>query len=677
MIFLQPSLLWGLFAAGVPVLVHLLNRLRYRSVKWAAIMFLLSANRSSTRHARLRQYLILLLRTLVILFIVAALSRPLTGGWLGNLLAGPPDTVIVLLDRSASMETVDPRVQKSRRAQALEIFSEAGQGSARSSRFVFIENALLRPQELAGLEVLGDLNMASATDTASDIPAMIRTAFEYMTDNRTGRTEIWIASDLQKTNWKPGNRQWSAIPPLIAGLPQDVTVRLLAMRDVSPPDTGISLIRTRKTRLPDSLHLEVTAGLFTSESPGRSFPVTTTFDGARSQNEISIQGRSTRRTSKLEIPPGGNEPGWGMMEVPPDANLRNNACYFVYGAPVETHSAVFAESAETGALLAIAAAPDPETFGHSSELITRPEAGKTDWSKASTAAWQGKPPAAETADSLCAFVEAGGTLLLMPPSDPAGDRSFCGLTWLDVNTVPETDPFRVVFWEERSGPLSSTSEGESLPLGKIRIYRRAAVETVAVDAGVDETAAPSSPFWHVLARYSDGAPFLLRRNIGSGAVFACTTLPIPEWSDLHLSPVFLPMTQRIIARGARRLSNARTLRCGRALAEGQYSEWECLTNPAADPRWEAGVYRHGVRLIALNRPRDEDDPAILEEEEAVSLFGEVNVRLYRGKTIEKTRGLHTELWPYLLGAALLCLAAESALLLFTRGKHRKERWEKP
>ena len=63
-------MLAGLPVVLLPVLIHLLNRLRYRSVRWAAMMFLISATRSSTRRAKIRQYLILLFRTLIVLFLV-------------------------------------------------------------------------------------------------------------------------------------------------------------------------------------------------------------------------------------------------------------------------------------------------------------------------------------------------------------------------------------------------------------------------------------------------------------------------------------------------------------------------------------------------------------------------------------------------------------------------------
>src|SRR5579862_3944892 len=79
MTFLQPFILWGLPAALLPLVIHLLNRMRYRSVHWAAMSFLISANRASTRHAKLRQILILCCRVLALLLLVLFVARRLAG----------------------------------------------------------------------------------------------------------------------------------------------------------------------------------------------------------------------------------------------------------------------------------------------------------------------------------------------------------------------------------------------------------------------------------------------------------------------------------------------------------------------------------------------------------------------------------------------------------------------
>ena len=88
MTFLQPILLYALPLILLPVLIHLLNRLRHRTQQWGAMRFLVAASRSSVNRARLKQFLILLFRTLAVLMLILFLARPLTGGWMGWALLG-------------------------------------------------------------------------------------------------------------------------------------------------------------------------------------------------------------------------------------------------------------------------------------------------------------------------------------------------------------------------------------------------------------------------------------------------------------------------------------------------------------------------------------------------------------------------------------------------------------
>src|SRR5262245_26455570 len=104
MSFLQPFLLVALPLVSLPIIIHLINQRRYQTINWAAMMFLLAANRMSRGYARLRQWLILAFRMLVIAALVFAVSRPLASGWIGFAAGGRADTTIVLLDRSPSMQ---------------------------------------------------------------------------------------------------------------------------------------------------------------------------------------------------------------------------------------------------------------------------------------------------------------------------------------------------------------------------------------------------------------------------------------------------------------------------------------------------------------------------------------------------------------------------------------------
>src|SRR3954462_3183898 len=60
-------------AASVPVIIHLLNRRRYRVVEWAAMRFLLAARRQNVRRLRVEQLLLLAVRTLLVVLLAAAM----------------------------------------------------------------------------------------------------------------------------------------------------------------------------------------------------------------------------------------------------------------------------------------------------------------------------------------------------------------------------------------------------------------------------------------------------------------------------------------------------------------------------------------------------------------------------------------------------------------------------
>lgn len=61
-------------AASIPVIIHLLNRRRFRIVTWAAMRFLLMAQKQNTRRMRLEQLILLAVRMLIVLLIVLAMA---------------------------------------------------------------------------------------------------------------------------------------------------------------------------------------------------------------------------------------------------------------------------------------------------------------------------------------------------------------------------------------------------------------------------------------------------------------------------------------------------------------------------------------------------------------------------------------------------------------------------
>jgi len=104
--FAHPALLGGLALASLPIIIHLLNRRRFKMLEWAAMDFLLKAAVRNRKRVRLENLLLLLLRTLVVLLLIFAVARPFTQSQdvLASLFGSEGQTErIILLDDSHSM----------------------------------------------------------------------------------------------------------------------------------------------------------------------------------------------------------------------------------------------------------------------------------------------------------------------------------------------------------------------------------------------------------------------------------------------------------------------------------------------------------------------------------------------------------------------------------------------
>ncbi len=115
--FLNPLFLFGLGAAAVPILIHLFTRRRPREVKFPSLEFLAEVNQSEIRRLKLKQWLLLLLRTLAIAALALGMARPALRGTAGAGRAA--STVVALVDVSGSMGAIGasgrPLVAEARR----------------------------------------------------------------------------------------------------------------------------------------------------------------------------------------------------------------------------------------------------------------------------------------------------------------------------------------------------------------------------------------------------------------------------------------------------------------------------------------------------------------------------------------------------------------------------------
>src|SRR5579864_1442895 len=103
-LFLHPEfLIPGAALLAAPVIIHFINRMRFRRVKWAAMEFLLASQQRNRRRLLLEQILLLLLRLLVVAAMVMLVARLLVDPARFSLFQRQKTHHLVLLDDSGSM----------------------------------------------------------------------------------------------------------------------------------------------------------------------------------------------------------------------------------------------------------------------------------------------------------------------------------------------------------------------------------------------------------------------------------------------------------------------------------------------------------------------------------------------------------------------------------------------
>ncbi|MCH5377738.1 MAG: BatA domain-containing protein, partial [Planctomycetes bacterium] len=259
MSFLQPVMLFALPIIALPIIIHLINQYRYRTIEWAAMYFLLAANKMSRGYARIRQWLILLLRTLAIAGLIFAISRPLASGWMRLAAPGTIDTSFILLDRSPSMQQRGTRAGQTKLDSACQQLVQSLK-LLKSNRWILIDSANNVPIELQSPEDLETMLETEPVSASADIPAMLETVHNYLRDNRPSRSEVWLCSDLRDHDWDHESSRWEVLRSAFLESPFPIRFHLLAYGKSDPDNRSIRLssAQVHETSVGKELRLSLT-----------------------------------------------------------------------------------------------------------------------------------------------------------------------------------------------------------------------------------------------------------------------------------------------------------------------------------------------------------------------------------------------------------------------------------
>ena len=221
-----PSVLWwGLPVAAAPLLIHLINLLRHRTVDWSAMEFLLASQRKYRTRVLLKQLLLMAMRVAAIAGIALALAQPRWRSALAGFLGGEQTTHILLIDDSYSMseETLEETCFDRSREVArrlLDEFAAAGSGQSlgvgrfsrlseqRGAGFDLLPQSLT-PEILAEAEQLVDESQPS--QSAAGPREAIAAAAEFATSGETANTVLWVLSDFRNRDWQAADETASLL----------------------------------------------------------------------------------------------------------------------------------------------------------------------------------------------------------------------------------------------------------------------------------------------------------------------------------------------------------------------------------------------------------------------------------------------------------------------------------
>ena len=650
--FLQPLALIGLPLIALPIIIHLINQHRHRTIPWAAMMFLMHAKRMSKGMARLRHFLILLMRVLAVAALIFVVSRPLSGGWLGSIGMGRPDATLILLDRSPSMGMQDLQTGQSKRSAALQKLSHLLEQDDYGTHLVLIDSASGQLQEVYSPKALLNLLVAGSSATSADIPDMLESALAYLKANKSGRADVWICSDLNENDWDVESGRWRAIREAFAEL-EGVHHFLLADADLPSNNLSVRVENVQRWERGNDAELVLDV-IVRAEGVGdvvEQVPIEFEVNNVRSVVEVELD-RQGASLQGYRIPIDGKlKAGWGSVGLPGDVNPLDNRFFFVFSEPPVRRAVVVSDDVKSGETFRRALAiPRDVRHQHQVDVIPVTGAAEIDWEKTGLLIWQAALPRGLVAEQIKQFVDAGRVVMFFPPRQGA-DETLFGSRWTDWQTSVSQQVSNISWWRGDADLLAHVESGDALPLNELRTYRYCSFESHGTP----------------LARLDDDASLLTRVATDRGGVYFCSTLPTAEFSSLEREGVvFYVMLQRALEQGCRALAVASQRDAGPDVLADR-NQWDLVASVddsllLSQRGLHAGVYRDGTYWAAVNRSQIEDSAAAVPAASVDALFDGVSYRRI-DVDVGDTSPLASELWRIFLIAMVVALLAESVLSL--------------
>ena len=552
--FTTPWILWGALAAALPILIHLFGKRKTREVEFSSLRFLQSMQREQIRKLRIKQILLLILRTLFLLLLVFAFAGPrYTPSSAENL---AHESAVLLVDNtiSASSQYEETSYLNRLKSVARELIT----GDYQYETIVW--TALMNPEQhrvTSGSSVpeafLADL---TPIEGRFDLSAYLTDLREWLDTEGYDAVDVYLLTDGQRAQYVSGRSPvldpWGSSRWLVVTLPRQVTQA--GIQTVSFPAEMLQ----PGTEMP----LEVTVGRSDSTEPS-STAIQVFKDGQKIGQSLVNWSTEYEATETFKVPL--KQTGLFQMAVTlgADAYPADNHWYLNGDVPAGLEIVLVSDSPgsrfflET-ALQSIAARQSTISVNSvSSGEIMEYLNSEVDVIVLSDVALSG--PAA---DAMMQMVEAGTGLMIFPGTTIRRQESYILGGRLPVYTryeelAPGTfQQVQQVDWDHPVFLHLSNNARDSIQLPQVYRYFRIARST-----------------FQPLMQLGGGIPLLSETGLQRGRIWCWATAPSLEWTDLPRRGIFLP----IIVRGLYYLAGTQRR------YQNQLTTGEPLTYSISDP----------------------------------------------------------------------------------------------
>ncbi len=563
MTFLNPLALIGLLAAAIPIMLHLLNLRKLRTIEFSTLDFLKELQKTRIRRLKLRQLLLLILRTLLVLLVVLAFSRPtLKGAHIGSLGSHAKTSAVFMIDDSYSMTASDDQGTLLRQAKQaannlVQLFNDGDEVFLlKLSDVGSIAPAIESATRDFGLlrKSIDEMKPSAVRHSLED---GLRVAARMLAGTQNFNKEIYVFSDFQQ------------------GVVADEINEAGAGDKLFPPEVRFYIVPAGKRPLQNFgiESLTIPTSIFERDKPFILQAHIGNFSRNNVQDHVvSVFLNGTRVAERsVDLPKGISVPvefsvaaasiGYveGFVELEDDDFQFDNRRYFVIHIPERIHVLLVGSAGEIQyPQLALATHTSAAESALLLDRVTPDRLSSVEIKRADVivlCTTQGFSSA--QVSELGAFARSGGGLVVFPSTrieTSAFNAQFAAglgiplIAGVDRPSVPRAESESFVEFDkvELQHPLFDgmfEAQDSQLPKRPSSSGTTAGkkVESARIRTSVRYTLGPRS---NSIITLTNGAAFLTEQNTGTGRVLLFAVPPTTDWSDLPLKGLFVPLLHR-------------------------------------------------------------------------------------------------------------------------------------